>query len=63
MNLYTAIVIFDRSNGSGGCKYHNINNIDKFINFVKTTWKHRQVIAINFYDKKTKKFYQQIKIQ
>ena len=63
IHLYTAVVIFDRENGSGGCKYHNINNIDKFVYFVRTHWKHKKVTAINFYDKETKKFFQQIKIQ
>lgn len=63
VQLYTAIVIFNGANGRGACKYHNINDIDKFVYFIRTYWQHKQVEAVNFYEKETKKFFIQIKIK
>ena len=63
LQLYTAIVIFKTATGTAACKYHNINVIDKFVDFIRTDWKHKQVEAVNFYEKETKKFFIQIKIK
>lgn len=56
---YTAIIFIDHRNYP--IKYRKISNIDRFIQFARN--KYPLLTAVNFYERSTKQFYKQIKIQ
>lgn len=62
MMLYSAIVIFETNGTKSACKYRNINNIDRFMSYIRKHWANKGVIAVNIYEKKSKAFVKQIKI-
>jgi hypothetical protein len=51
---YTAIVFFKGNLKKTPLKYRNINNLEKFMSFVRDKW--TDAIYYNLYDKKTKEF-------
>jgi hypothetical protein len=58
MNYYTCILFFSEEINRRPTKYHNIRHLDNFKAFAAT----KGAIAINVYNKKTKAFVEQIKI-
>ena len=62
MMLYSAIVIFEQLGRKSACKYRNINNIDRFMSYIKKNWANKGVTAVNIYEKKSRNFVKQIKI-
>lgn len=63
MNLYTAIIVGQQCGRQFGAKYRNVNNLEKFMQYVRQTWAPRGATAVNFYDKKTKQFFTQKKVE
>ena len=58
IKLYTAIVFI--SGREYPIKYRKISNIDRFMIFA--TGKFPNLTAVNFYEKETKQFYKQVKV-
>lgn len=58
MNYYTCILFFSEEINRRPTKYHNIRHLDNFKAFAAT----KGAKAINVYNKKTKTFVKQIKI-
>jgi len=58
MNYYTCIIFFFEETGRRPTKYHNIRNLANFKAFAAS----KGGKVINVYDKKTKAFIEQIKI-
>lgn len=51
MQTYYNAIFFDRK--TNAYKYRNINNIEKFENYIQGKF---DILYINYYDKKTKKY-------
>lgn len=63
MTLYTAIIIGHQFGHKFAAKYRNINSQEKFLSYVQKAWTPKGAEAVNFYEKKTRQFVNQVKIK